>query len=102
MESKTKMKYSYEIKKIKDNLGSDVFNYLSKLDCFLAGGAITSIYNKKEINDLDIYCASEKIAYNIAFYLTEEDDYKCMSRTKKSSVFSTNEKVLTVIKGEEI
>ncbi len=33
----------------------DVFNLLKKANCFIAGGAITSLFSGKDINDIDVY-----------------------------------------------
>ena len=46
--------YEVEKRKIKEMLGSEVYDVLKETKCVLAGGAITSLFTNKEINDFDI------------------------------------------------
>lgn len=50
--------FDFERKKIKDILG-DVYGMLQHNKCVLAGGAITSLFTNKEINDYDIYFTTQ-------------------------------------------
>ncbi len=47
--------YELEKKKIKEALGNDLYDFLKNTGCVLAGGAITSLFTGKEVNDYDIY-----------------------------------------------
>ena len=53
------MTYEFEKATIKKRLG-DVYNLLKETKCILAGGALTSLFSGKEINDWDIYCTSKE------------------------------------------
>ena len=52
--------YEVEKRKIKEMLGSEVYDVLKETKCVLAGGAITSLFTNKEINDFDIYFTSKE------------------------------------------
>ena len=43
--------YEVEKAKIKQAIGGDVYDMLKETKCILAGGAITSLFTNKEIND---------------------------------------------------
>lgn len=47
--------HDFEKAKIKQAIGVDVYDMLKDLKCVLAGGAITSIFTGKEVNDWDLY-----------------------------------------------
>jgi len=52
-------KYLYEKNKLKYLLNeAEVYDILKKHQCYLAGGAITSLFCRREINDFDIYFQS--------------------------------------------
>lgn len=59
--------YEYEKALLKNKLGS-YYDRLRKHKCFLAGGAITSVFTHTEINDYDIYFHSQQDVYN---FMTE-------------------------------
>ncbi len=49
-------KYLYEKNKLKFLLNEvEIYDILKKYKCYLAGGSITSIFCRREINDFDIY-----------------------------------------------
>lgn len=47
--------YEYETNKLKSYLGNNLYDTLRKYNVFIAGGAVTSIFTRLEINDIDIY-----------------------------------------------
>lgn len=53
-------KYPVESKSIKELVSEEVLDLLKTYKCYLAGGAITSIFTGSEVNDLDVYFRSEK------------------------------------------
>jgi hypothetical protein len=68
----------HEKKKLLAHLGNDaVINLLSTAGCFIAGGAITSIFSNKEINDVDVYFKDLKSLKNVLqvlFKMADADD----------------------------
>lgn len=52
--------YEIEKLKIKQMLGSEVYDTLKETKCVLAGGAITSLFTNREINDFDLYFTSKE------------------------------------------
>lgn len=52
------MNYKQEIKQLKNAIPEDVLAILSQEKCFIAGGALTSIFTGTQINDIDIYFRS--------------------------------------------
>lgn len=56
--------FDVERKKIKDALG-DVYGMLQENKCVLAGGAVTSLFTNKEINDFDTYFTNEASIGNV-------------------------------------
>lgn len=50
--------YGFERRKLFDKIGNFA-KVLKNYNCFVAGGAITSVFTNKEINDIDIYFRSK-------------------------------------------
>lgn len=50
--------YDKERKKLEALVGKELWNLLKENNCFIAGGAITSIFTNKEVNDVDVYFQS--------------------------------------------
>jgi len=49
------MGFEFEKKRLYGLLGPEVVRKLKKYNCYLAGGAITSLFCNREVNDYDIY-----------------------------------------------
>ncbi len=49
------MNYKQEIKQLQNAIPEDVLSLLAHEKCFIAGGALTSIFTGTQINDVDIY-----------------------------------------------
>ena len=68
--------FEIEKAKIKQMLGNDVYDMLKETKCVLAGGAITSIFTSKEVNDWDIYFTSKESLSQVfaqAFGVSEDE-----------------------------
>lgn len=68
--------YEVEKRKIKEMLGTDVYDMLKKTKCVLAGGAITSLFTSKEISDFDLYFTSKESLSQVfaeAFGVSEDE-----------------------------
>ena len=75
------MKYKRQKKQLL-NLLSNVSNLdhnLAELGCFIAGGAITSIFTGKEVNDLDVYFRNKEtlVAFIEMVFNTHKDNKPC-------------------------
>ncbi len=80
--------YEREKYRLKTLIGETAYNKLCQYRCFLAGGAITSIFTGKEINDFDIYFRSaEDLAE--ALYNDYNNQY-IIAKTDKAILFQDN------------
>lgn len=52
--------YPKELSKLKGMFHPKILDLLSDLNCILAGGAITSMFTNREVNDLDVYFPSKE------------------------------------------
>ena len=68
------MKYTVEQKKLESLLDSDLWELLASNNAIIAGGAITSLFCNRDINDLDIYFRSKRDLVKVlaAIYQIEE------------------------------
>lgn len=76
----------FEKNKLYEHLGKKLIKKLKKYNAFVAGGAITSLFTNKDINDIDIYFRDEKDLIN---FITEiyNNNYWIVSCTDKSILF---------------
>ena len=83
------MDFNREINVLLDDiLGEDVYSILKENKCIIAGGALTSLFTNKEINDVDVYFRSKKL---LGLTLLEmfRGDFKmrCVNVADKSITF---------------
>lgn len=100
-------KYVYEEKKLLANIPEGLRFVMEKVGAFVAGGAITSIFSNKDINDFDIYVPDKKSAVAILawcfgkskFTYVESSSYEArvVSVTDKSFTFIAEERHFQVI-----
>ena len=83
MSNELDMNYKYEKEKL-NQLSRGLLNVVKKYNCYIAGGAITSVFTGREINDIDIYFKNKTDLYNL---LVNEDMY-ILHTTDKSITFS--------------
>ena len=90
--------FEIEKLKIKQLLGTDVYDMLKETKCVLAGGAITSLFCNREINDFDIYLTSKESLSQIfaQIYGVSEDEY--ISEFDLIAKFATKRSMLCVDK----
>lgn len=96
-----------ELNKIKKLLGTEAVSALKASKAILAGGALTSVFTGKEINDFDIYFRNFesldlflKNVYNKELLIGEDEEYADMSPYSLICVNSTNRSVLFSSGGE--
>jgi len=81
------MNFQFEKNKLYNYLGEDLVEALKKHNAFVAGGAITSLFCNREINDVDVYFRNEDSLIN---FLTDNWDSRMwvVSHTKKATLFT--------------
>lgn len=64
-----------EIKKLKALIGEDFYNVLKAAKAYIAGGALTSVFTNKEVNDIDVYFRDGESFVNVLreVYKVEEE-----------------------------
>jgi hypothetical protein len=88
------MQYEREKEQLKRLLGSS-YDTLRDYECILAGGAITSLFTRKDINDFDIYFRSKEL---LADFLYGEMERRWVTaHTDKSILFSVEGKPIQAI-----
>ena len=93
--------YEIEKAKIKQLLGKDIYNMFKEAKCILAGGAITSLFTNKEINDFDIYFTSKEglsSVFGQIFCVVEEDFIALYDLITK---FATKRSMLCVTRAQQ-
>lgn len=83
MSNELDMNYKYEKEKL-NQLSRGLLNIVKKYNCYIAGGAVTSVFTGREINDIDIYFKNKTDLYNL---LVNENMY-ILHTTDKSITFS--------------
>lgn len=68
------MQYQNELRKLQKLVSKDVWELFEKHDVIIAGGAITSVFCNREVNDLDVYFRSP-LSYLQFCYDIYEGDY---------------------------
>src|SRR5579862_912897 len=96
--------FNFEKHTLLSHIGNEeILNLFKKTNCIVAGGAITSIFSGKEINDVDVYFKdfeSLKIVLQNLFNYNDMDEEHCFdlgshsliftNMTKKSVLFTKN------------
>lgn len=90
------MNLIFEENKLKNYLGEALVEMLKKYNMIVAGGAVTSIFTNRDINDIDIYARSEE---DLIGFLEDFWDYKSVviSSTRKATQFKYGELVVQLI-----
>lgn len=85
----------YELKKLKEYLGEELYQILKKRECFIAGGFIRNLFTNSEVNDVDIYFRNKK---NLEELLLDEfNGNYILSATKKAITLKYDNKLLQLI-----
>jgi len=69
------MKYGMEQKKLLALLDSEVWELFAEYGAVIAGGAITSIFTNKDVNDIDVYFPSEEALFRVVAGFYAQSDY---------------------------
>jgi hypothetical protein len=79
------------------NTFEDLYDILGQSGAILAGGALTSLYSNKEINDYDIYFPSEESMMELLEEIKGDFSFIVVGRTKKSILLRSGEKLIQLI-----
>lgn len=90
------MNFTFEKNKLYVYLGVDLVETFKKYGAIIAGGTITSLFNNKEINDLDVYFKSDKLACG---FLAEcwENNICVTTHTSKATLFLKDNRQIQMI-----
>ena len=89
------MSYIFEKNKLKNYI-EGLFPTLKKYKAIIAGGAITSIFCNRDINDIDIYFKCKEDAGNFIGEMIEDRNW-IISHTNKATAFQYNNVTYQVI-----
>lgn len=73
----------------------NIYNRIKNYNCYIAGGSITSIFSKTEINDFDIYFKSKEDLFNCL--INEFEGEYIVHVSKKAITFKINDIVVQFI-----
>lgn len=87
------MQYKREIQQVKNNVAEELWDLLAEHNCIVAGGAFTSVFSNKPINDVDVYFRDKQsLAAVIEAIYNHEIDYsagRIISFTDKSILLTS-------------
>jgi hypothetical protein len=89
-----------ETKLLLDNLSSDLYSKLKSSKAFVAGGALTSVFSRNEINDYDLYFKDEDGLEEMINYF-EDEDYTKENESFNAVTYKNNDNVFQLIKLNE-
>lgn len=77
--------YEFEKKKLLNSINEDILKLLKNEQCIIAGGSITSLFTRNEINDIDIYFRNKESLINALKEIKEQATI--MAFTDKATMF---------------
>jgi hypothetical protein len=86
----------YIINKLKAHMDDWVWDALAVNNCYIAGGAITSIASNTQINDIDIYFSSKEALFNVIEGFNDDDTW-CAFVSEKSLTYVTSKATYQLI-----
>lgn len=94
--------YDYEKKQLKNMIGDSVWQLLKDTKCVLAGGAITSLFTGKEVNDLDLYVTTKEALGRILSEAYGHSDMDYLGMYELHVKFATERSILMKESRKEI
>lgn len=87
------MQYDNELNKLKSLVSERTWELLKSYDAIIAGGAITSVFCNRDVNDLDIYLRSEDDFFTFIAELYSSSDFTLIgaNMTNRSILFRDKE-----------
>lgn len=101
------MQYPNELRKLKAQMSDDLWEVLAENGCMIAGGAVTSVFTNKEINDIDVYFPSKeaftKVVGEIYGRYTHglEGEY-CLGYSDARGMHVTKKSLLIMSEGHDV
>jgi hypothetical protein len=92
--------FKMETKLLLDNLSSDLYSKLKFSKAFVAGGALTSVFSRNEINDYDLYFKDKDGLEEMINYF-EDEDYTKENESFNAVTYKNNDNVFQLIKLNE-
>lgn len=83
------MKYEFEKKKLISMINKTTYELMQQYNAVIAGGTITSLFTRKEVNDFDIYFHTKKDMAGFVEEAIEHGDW-IVAYTNKAVLFSIN------------
>lgn len=68
--------YEKEINKLKNMMGHELWDLLSEQGCYIAGGALTSLFSNQEVNDIDVYFPSKEAFTHVLKVVYNEEEFR--------------------------
>lgn len=68
--------YDKEINKLKQVVGENLWNLLAEQGCYIAGGALTSVFSNQPINDVDVYFPNEEAFTKVMQIIFDVDNLR--------------------------
>lgn len=81
---------------IKELFKIDILEELKKLDCILAGGAITSVFCSRKINDYDIYFKTKESLNLLSRWLMSKGEFSLVYQSELALTFKHEENNVTI------
>jgi len=88
--------YEFEKNKLYDLIGKSMVKTLKEYKCMVAGGCITSLFTRHEINDIDIYFKDNESIIKALQSLDDDGTY-ILSSTNKAILFKEKETLFQYI-----
>jgi len=101
------MNYTKELSTIKSALSHELYKVLKVAGAYIAGGALTSVFSNKEINDIDVYFPSAQ-AFSDAVKAvygkdeTPEDMFDWLSTYQATAVHVSKRALLLTVGGQKV
>jgi len=98
------MKYKNEIKQITSRIDDNLLALLEDNRCIIAGGALTSVFTNKEINDIDVYFRDSESFSNVVREImnsTYDSEYDVGHSSARVSHY-TNKSILLNSNGQDV
>jgi len=90
------MKYQREIEYVTSLMDSELLGLLEDNDCIIAGGALTSVFTNKPVNDIDVYFRSKEAFSNVMREIMKTDAWYADTISFNSAIVThyTNKSIL--------
>ena len=95
------MMYRQETQQIVSNFDHGLYSKLANNSAFLAGGALTSIFSGRTVNDFDLYFRSNTGRENVSTYLNTSSDYDKVVESPNALTYQSDNQTLQLVKLNE-